>query len=96
MKDINNSNNNDYDIKFYENIIKSNIKNSIYLNQKDSVDPKSTGIDQDSNINFDIQENTKKNISEKELKPKEIEFSYNIFQTQINVIVDVVCQRICN
>ena len=34
MKDIKDSNNNDNDITFYENIIKSNIKDSMNLNQK--------------------------------------------------------------
>jgi len=91
MKDINNPSNNDNndidndnDIKFYENIIKSNIKNSIYLNQKDSIAPKNTEVGQESNLNFNIPQDTEKNISEKELKPREIEFSYNKFEIFFN------------
>ena len=82
MKDINDSNNND--ITFYENIIKSNIKNSMILSQK-SVDRKSTEIDQNSKINFYIPQNTEKTTTEKaSSKPEEIEFSFNIFEILFN------------
>jgi hypothetical protein len=81
MKDMNNINNNDNNISFYENIIKTNIKNSMLLNQKESKEPKNTADGQDSNINFEIPKDTESNISQKKFKPREIEFSYNIFET---------------
>ena len=86
MKDMNNNNNNnDNNISFYENIIKTNIKNSMLLNQKESKEPeskepKNTEDNQDSNINFEIPKDTESNISQKKFKPREIEFSYNIFE----------------
>ena len=81
MKDMNNINNNDNNISFYENIINTNIKNSMLLNQKESKEPKNTADGQDSNINFEIPKDTVSNISQKKFKPREIEFSYNIFET---------------
>ena len=78
MKGLNN--NNDNNISFYENIIKTNIKNSMLLNQKESKEPKNTADGQDSNINFEIPKDIESNISQKKFKPRKIEFSYNIFE----------------
>ena len=99
MKDINNdtNSNNNNNISFYENFIKTNIKNSMILNQKESIESKKVEIGEDSNINFNIPQDTEKNISQKEMKPKENEFSFNIFEIfLINVYPDVVYQTIWN
>ena len=95
MKDINNdtnsNNNNDNNISFYENFIKTNIKNSMILNQKESIEQKKAEIGEDSNINFNIPQDTEKNISRKEEKPKEIEFSFNIFEIFFNKCLSRCC-----